>query len=225
MEVHIGNEQVGSAPDKDVPSSRNKCQEREQKVAAVDVLDPTIEFCMHLDADTDIYEKTRRKRELAEALIDEERRKCGLQDSYLSGDMKDEYAERLQNTNVFPETGLTSVAHALKVAKDMRFFTKQYDGRSRDKIIDLSRIDTAPEITIERRSKLRLEKTPREEFRELSYVFHGKRPSYRKEEKRMKKQRQSQLESSMRSTDTPLRSVQALNKAKEAMKQPFIVLC
>jgi len=93
-------------------------------------------------------------------------------------------------------------------------------GRAKDKVIR----DEGDRIRLERLDEFGRVMTPKEAFRVLSHKFHGKRPGKKKQEKRLQKYEEELTRKKMSSTDTPLQTVQALQRTQEATKQAYVVL-
>eukprot|EP00180_Rhodochaete_pulchella_P000880 Plantae.Rhodophyta-Rhodochaete_pulchella.ctg17107.p1 GENE.Plantae.Rhodophyta-Rhodochaete_pulchella.ctg17107~~Plantae.Rhodophyta-Rhodochaete_pulchella.ctg17107.p1 ORF type:complete len:234 (-),score=50.23 Plantae.Rhodophyta-Rhodochaete_pulchella.ctg17107:249-950(-) len=67
--------------------------------------------------------------------------------------------------------------------------------------------------------------TPEEAFRQLSYKFHGQKPSKNKQEKRLKKYvEELRLRQKNSGGETPLSSVAALKKETRATSTPFVIV-
>lgn len=65
---------------------------------------------------------------------------------------------------------------------------------------------------------------PKEAFRQLSHIFHGRNPNKKKMAKFQKKIQEEKAKVNMLSTDTPLQSTEALRKITERLHQPYMVL-
>jgi len=101
--------------------------------------------------------------------------------------------------------------------------TDVFAGRKTDKRPDM-KDDTAPDIRLDYLDELGRPMTQKEAFRKLSHKFHGKKPGKNKQEKRIKQQQEEQRKRGMSSTDTPLRTVQAMQMEQERTQSPYIVL-
>ena len=65
---------------------------------------------------------------------------------------------------------------------------------------------------------------PKEAFRQLSHIFHGRNPNKKRMAKMQKKLQEERAKVNMPSTDTPLHSAEALKKITERLHQPYMVL-
>lgn len=98
-------------------------------------------------------------------------------------------------------------------------------GRARDKVLEIpDSDDPAPNIRIDKYDEFGRKMTPREAFRHLSHRFHGKMPGKKKTEKRLQKYEDDLKKKKMSSLDTPLMSLQAMQKAQEVAKAPYVLL-
>ena len=66
--------------------------------------------------------------------------------------------------------------------------------------------------------------TPKEAFRQQSYIFHGKKPGKNKIEKRHKRYVEQLKSKTMSSIDTPLQSASKMKQQQEKLQSPFLVL-
>lgn len=66
--------------------------------------------------------------------------------------------------------------------------------------------------------------TPKESFRKLSHMFHGKGPGKMKQEKRMKQYLEEMKLKQMKNSDTPSHSVERMREAQAQLKTPYLVL-
>lgn len=87
-----------------------------------------------------------------------------------------------------------------------------------------SRLNTSIEAALTRRDEFGRVMTPKEQFRQLCYAFHGKPPSKNKQEKRLRKYQEELAVKKMEAGDTPLNSVHRLRDAQGATGEAFLVL-
>lgn len=78
------------------------------------------------------------------------------------------------------------------------------------------------DVKLEYRDKYGNKLTPKEAYRELCYKFHGREPSQKVRDKRLRKMRREQALERVSSTDTPLGSLQALQRAQESRGAAYI---
>eukprot|EP01125_Pyxidicula_operculata_P007700 TRINITY_DN2607_c0_g1_i4.p1 TRINITY_DN2607_c0_g1~~TRINITY_DN2607_c0_g1_i4.p1 ORF type:complete len:770 (+),score=295.69 TRINITY_DN2607_c0_g1_i4:436-2745(+) len=96
-------------------------------------------------------------------------------------------------------------------------------GRSTDKVVE--GVNREGDIVrLEYKDERGREMTQKEAFRRLSYRFHGKAPGKAKVEKRLKKEEEELKRKQMSTTDTPLNTAEALQKAVEQTQKPYIVM-
>ncbi|CAH8519264.1 unnamed protein product [Schistosoma margrebowiei] len=81
-----------------------------------------------------------------------------------------------------------------------------------------------PDIKLEYVDELGRDLSAKEAFRQLSHKFHGKGSGKNKTQKRMKKINEEFLLKASTSSDTPLGTVNKLNKKLEAMSMPYVIL-
>ena len=82
----------------------------------------------------------------------------------------------------------------------------------------------AHDVKLEYRDKYGNKLTPKEAYRELCYKFHGRMPSQKVRDKRMRKMKREQALDNVSSTDTPLGSLQATLRAQESRGAAYIPL-
>ncbi|CAH8838288.1 unnamed protein product [Trichobilharzia szidati] len=81
-----------------------------------------------------------------------------------------------------------------------------------------------PDIKLEYVDELGRDLSAKEAFRQLSHKFHGKGSGKNKTQKRMKKIKEEFLLKASTSSDTPLGTVNKLNKKLEAISMPYVIL-
>eukprot|EP00005_Dracoamoeba_jomungandri_P002711 CAMPEP_0174260076 /NCGR_PEP_ID=MMETSP0439-20130205/8812_1 /TAXON_ID=0 /ORGANISM="Stereomyxa ramosa, Strain Chinc5" /LENGTH=807 /DNA_ID=CAMNT_0015344221 /DNA_START=42 /DNA_END=2465 /DNA_ORIENTATION=+ len=137
--------------------------------------------------------------------------------------------EQLEQASIVPEQPLVSRGMASTLAllaiKGKDDTLDSVGGRARDKVIpDEDDDDPAPNIRLEYLDEWNRKMTPREAFRVQSHKFHGKGPGKKKQEKRMLRYQEELKIKKMSATDTPLMTMQAMEKTQIATKSPYILL-
>ncbi|VAI38954.1 SART-1 family protein DOT2 [Triticum aestivum] len=117
------------------------------------------------------------------------------------------------------------LAGALKLLKDRGTLDEGGEKTSDKKKSKPVGIKDGPkEIHIERTDEFGRVMTMKEAFRELSHKFHGKGPGKTKQEKRQRKYQDELKTKRMKSSDTPLMSVEKMREAQARRKTPYLVL-
>ncbi|XP_065870160.1 SART-1 family protein DOT2 [Euphorbia lathyris] len=89
---------------------------------------------------------------------------------------------------------------------------------------DVSNNERFKNIRIERTDEFGRIMTPKESFRKLSHMFHGKGPGKGKQEKRMNQYLEEMKLKQMKNSDTPSLSVERMREAQAQLKTPYLVL-
>jgi len=84
--------------------------------------------------------------------------------------------------------------------------------------------DPAPHLKLEYLDSDGRQLRPKEAFRQLSYIFHGRKPGKRKLAKLQRRIEEEIRRRDMQSTDTPLNAVAALKQVQTQTKSPYLVL-
>eukprot|EP00828_Plagiopyla_frontata_P038835 TRINITY_DN5097_c0_g2_i2.p1 TRINITY_DN5097_c0_g2~~TRINITY_DN5097_c0_g2_i2.p1 ORF type:complete len:306 (+),score=65.98 TRINITY_DN5097_c0_g2_i2:121-1038(+) len=127
-------------------------------------------------------------------------------------------------------TGLAKALEFLRSRGDLADEGKEYAGRARDKTQFQEEGKYGPKREGMGGEKLDLEyrddngriMTPKEAFRYLCWIFHGKKPGKNKIDKKMKKQQLEQKAKFSDPQNTPL--LKALSKQANKTNQPYMVL-
>lgn len=84
--------------------------------------------------------------------------------------------------------------------------------------------DFKPQIKIEYKDEFGRVIGPKEQFKLMSHVFHGKEPGKNHKEKRLRKFKEEQRMKSMSAQDTPFRMMEAVRKQQEKSGTAHVVL-
>ncbi|XP_027912015.1 SART-1 family protein DOT2-like [Vigna unguiculata] len=184
--------------------------------------------------------------------IHEEARKQESEDIFIHHD-DEEKTNEVQETNedevpnkedkeeIVPDETIHEVpvgkglSGALKLLKERGTLNEniEWGGRNMEKkksklggILDDDEKETQKkrEIRIERTDEFGRILTPKEAFRMISHKFHGKGPGKMKREKRMKQYQEELKMKQMKSSDTPLLSVERMWEAQARLQTPYLVL-
>ncbi|KAJ8900951.1 hypothetical protein NDN08_000248 [Rhodosorus marinus] len=125
--------------------------------------------------------------------------------------------------------GMAAALEHFRMVGDLRNTTDQV-GRAKDERLAKELIENAGprkdvQVKLEYIDEFGREMTQREAFRRLCYVFHGKGPSRRKQEKLLRQYVEEQKNKKKGTgPDTPLESVKALKKETQSSGQAHVVL-
>jgi len=125
--------------------------------------------------------------------------------------------------------GMAAALEHFRMVGDLRKTTDQV-GRAKDERLAKEVIENAGprkdlQVKLEYVDEFGREMTQREAFRRLCYVFHGKGPSRRKQEKLLRQYVEEQKNKKKGTgPDTPLESVKALKKETQSSGQAHVVL-
>ena len=96
-------------------------------------------------------------------------------------------------------------------------------GRPQDGEFDL-KDDPAPHLKLEYLDADGQQLRPKEAFRLMSYIFHGRKPHQKKLEKLARLKEEARRVAGMESTDTPLHAVATMERLQQETQQPYVVL-
>lgn len=122
--------------------------------------------------------------------------------------------------------GLSGVLKRLRERGELEPNSDDYSGRTNDKLPheELAKFESAPsdKIKLEYRDQHGKLMTQREAFRYLCWTFHGKKPSKRKIEKKIKKEQMKSNPKTKNIGETPL--MKAFNRVQANSNQAYLVL-
>lgn len=236
-----------------IAQTRKRKEERTHGESGDIVLSETTEFCASLPTEG-LALKTKKKKKAAEAMLEEHQmqkdrereaaseieRKSGFRvvepGSAASGSSAPRapgvsVEEQQQFQSIVPEEPLV----AKGLAATLQLLNQQggvkaleldsVSGRARDKVLEIPDVDDpAPRLRLDKYDEFGRKMTPREAFRHLSHKFHGKMPGKKKMEKKIQRYEEELKRKKMSSIDTPLMSLEAMQKAQQANKAPYLVL-
>lgn len=84
--------------------------------------------------------------------------------------------------------------------------------------------DYKPNINLVYKDEFGRDVGPKEQFKLMSHVFHGKAPGKNKRDKRLQKYKEEMRLKSMSAVDTPLRMMEAVRKQQEKSGAAHVVL-
>jgi len=139
---------------------------------------------------------------------------------------EEEEEEEVLDSEPLVASGIAATLQLLKRQGGVEL--DSYAGRKTDKRL----AEELPEINKDNKRRLLLERvdshgrimTPKEAFREISHVFHGKRSGKNKQEKQIREWQEDIKRKTMLATDTPLNTVAAIQSEQERTQSAFIVL-
>eukprot|EP00252_Welwitschia_mirabilis_P011776 TRINITY_DN261_c0_g1_i1.p1 TRINITY_DN261_c0_g1~~TRINITY_DN261_c0_g1_i1.p1 ORF type:complete len:1135 (+),score=425.73 TRINITY_DN261_c0_g1_i1:3053-6457(+) len=106
--------------------------------------------------------------------------------------------------------------------------TVEWGGRNMDKkkskLAGIRDNEGPKEIHLDRLDEFGRIMTPKEAFRKLSHIFHGKGPGKMKQEKRMKQYQEELKLKKMTTGDTPMMSMEKMRDIQAKLQAPYLVL-